>query len=94
MPEIPEFEVGAIAFEPDCLVIQYLEPDGVRDRGNLVMQKQLRVGRASHAKDIDFILDRVREFLVDALEDFEFAPVLDPNAEVEEEEDDDIDGFG
>lgn len=87
------FEIHSIAFDPDGLIISYIEaPTDVRVGGRLVKQHHLRA-HASHpdyAEDAQRLHDRAVKVLRSMLEDFEDSEPHVP----EDREDDDEKGMG
>lgn len=88
----PEFNIHSIVFEPDGLVISYIEvPTDVRVKGSAILQHTLRLhaGHPDYGSDGERLHDRAVKVLKNALEDFHdsepYVPEDDPDDDVDDE---------
>jgi hypothetical protein len=85
--------IQTISFEEGGVVFSYAENEDLRKDGALQMMKTLFVGsHADYRDELADLLDKARELLRDALEDFATSDVVD--LEVDEDDDDDDKGMG
>lgn len=89
------YNVQNVSFEAEGLLISYVRDDNIRKDGALVLMHQVFI--APHPDYYDALVDvkkQIEKLIEDAIEDWETAPVVEPNVEDEDPDDDDDEGMG
>lgn len=88
-------QIATVAFEPQGMVVQYIDTDEVRLKGQVVMSRQLAIGATDeYREEIGEIREAVERLLADALSDWEDAEPGDRGPTDPDDDEDEFIGMG